>query len=284
MRAIHYVAIAAAVALIALLYWGGNTVPPAKKEKVSAPKPAVGGMPMGEAQIASTDSIITASMQLLDKNVSDTVAMIEKEMAGLSDSAQMIEPLQRLSKVLERSRQYPATVYYRALAAKLENSEKSLTFAAQLFLELLDHEGDRSMQLWEAAEAIKCTELSLKLDSNSQDAKLAMASAYIQGTAQPMIGVQMLLGMVRESPKDIPANMMLGRMSIRSGQFEKAIKRFETVLEQEAENKEALYFLAQAYEGTGNNKKAIELLEECKRIVNNPDFSRDIDQHINSLK
>lgn len=111
-----------------------------------------------------------------------------------------------------------------------------------------------------------------------------MASAYIQGTSEPMTGVQMALGIAREKPDHVPANMLLGRMSIQSGQFEKAIKRFETVLAKEPENKEALYFLAQAYEGTGNKTKAIELLEKCKMVVNNPDFSKEIDQHIKSLK
>lgn len=284
MRAVHYIVIGIAIVVIALLYWGGNTVPPKKEEKSQPPMAAAGGMMPGAESPASFDSILSAARHMLSAKATDTVAAFEKEIRGLSDSAKMVEPLLKLSKVWERNKQYAPTVYYRAQAAKLENSEKSLTFAAQLFLELLEHEGDRSMQLWEANEAISCLERSLAIDSGSQEAKIAMASAYIQGTSQPMRGVQMLLGMVRENPKDIPANMMLGRMSIRSGQFEKAIKRFETVLEQEAENKEALYFLAQAYEGTGNNKKAIELLEECKRIVNNPEFSRDIDQHINSLK
>ncbi len=78
--------------------------------------------------------------------------------------------------------------------------------------------------------------------------------------------------------------LLLGRMSIQSGQFDKAIGRFETVLQQDPENKEALYFLAQAWEGKGDKKKAIELLEKCKKLVNHPGFSKEIDQHLNSLK
>ncbi len=166
----------------------------------------------------------------------------------------------------------------------MENSEKSLTFAGQLFVELLEREENRAVQVAEAEQAIAVLDLALKLDPNSEEAKLAQASAYIQGTGEPMKGVQMLLAITRERPDDIPANMLLGRMSIQSGQFDKAIKRFETILKKEPDNKEALYFMAQAYEGTGNKQKAIEMLEQCKRVVNNPDFSKEIDQHINSLK
>lgn len=234
--------------------------------------------------VATFDSVLTALKLKLPPTVADSVTAIEKELAAISDSAAMIPVYTRLYKVWERQKLYPAYVYYRAKVAKLENSEKNLTFAAQLFLELMEHEHDRSVQMWEAAEAITCLEQVLKLNEKNEEAQLAMASAYIQGTAEPMKGVQMALAIARDKPDNIPVNMLLGRMSIQSGQFEKAIKRFETVLKQEPANKEALYFLAQAYEGTGNKTKAIELLEKCKQVVNNAEFSRDIDQYINSLK
>lgn len=287
MRATHYFAIAVGIILIALLYWGGNTVPPHVDKPAAMQGPSSGGAGTpgpNTVKAVSFDEILTASRKQLAKAAADSVAAIEKEITAISDSSRMAVVFTRLSGVWERSKQYPVAVFYRAQAAKLENSEKSLTFAAQLFLELLEHEGERAVQLWEATEAIGCAERVLKMHPENEEAKLIMASAYIQGTSEPMKGVQMALGIAKEKPDNVPANMLLGRMSIQSGQFEKAVKRFETVLAKEPDNKEALYFLAQAYEGTGNKQKAIELLEKCKKVVNNPEFSKEIDQHINSLK
>lgn len=287
MRPVHYITLAVAIAIIALLYWGGNTIPPREKAEAGMQRPSSGGSVSqgpNTMKAASIDSILAAAQMQLPKTAADTVKTLEQEVSAISDASQMAVVFTRLSKVWERNKQYPVAVFYKAKAAKLENSEKSLTFAAQLFLELMEHEGDRALQMWEANEAISCLEQAMKLNPNSEEARLAMASAYIQGTAEPMKGVQMALAMTRDNPEHIPANMLLGRMSIQSGQFEKAIKRFETVLKKEPENKEALYFLAQAYEGTGNKQKAIEMLEKCKLVVNNPEFSKEIDQHINSLK
>ncbi len=287
MRPVHYITLAVAIAIIALLYWGGNTIPPREKAEAGMQRPSSGGSVSqgpNTMKAASIDSILAALKMQLPKTAADTVKTLEQEVSAISDASQMAVVFTRLSKVWERNKQYPVAVFYKAKAAKLENSEKSLTFAAQLFLELMEHEGDRALQMWEANEAISCLEQAMKLNPNSEEARLAMASAYIQGTAEPMKGVQMALAMTRDNPEHIPANMLLGRMSIQSGQFEKAIKRFETVLKKEPENKEALYFLAQAYEGTGNKQKAIEMLEKCKLVVNNPEFSKEIDQHINSLK
>ena len=220
----------------------------------------------------------------LPKTAADTVLTIEKQLSAIHDSSGMAVCFTHLSKVWERNKQLPAAAYYSAKAAKLENSEKKLTFAGQFFLQLMENEGSPSIQAWEAGEAVSCLEQSLAVDPNNEDTKLALATGYIEGTGEPMRGVQILLAITRDKPDDIPANMLLGRMSIQSGQFDKAVGRFETVLKQEPENKEALYFLAQAYEGKGDKKKAVELLEKCKKIVNDPQFSNEIDQHINSLK
>jgi tetratricopeptide (TPR) repeat protein len=250
-------------------------------------RPAAGGaMTQGPNTVkpASFDSILTASRKQLPKTVADTVSTIENELAATHDSSRMAAVFIRLSKVWERNNILHPAAFYNAKAAKLENSQKKLTFAAQLFLQLMEHEGERSMQLWEAEEAISCAQQALKIDSADEEAKLALATGYIEGSGQPMQGVQILLAITRQKPDDVPANMLLGRMSIQSAQFDKAVGRFEKVLKIEPENKEALYFLAQAYEGKGDKTKAIELLEKCKKVVNNPEFSKDIDQHINSLK
>jgi len=45
-----------------------------------------------------------------------------------------------------------------------------------------------------------------------------------------------------------------------------------------------MYFLAETYKNMGNKEKAIDLFEQCKKIVNNPDFSAEIDNYINTFK
>jgi tetratricopeptide (TPR) repeat protein len=283
----HYITIAVAIALIALLYWGGNTIPPLKKPAAEMQRPNSGGAVTqgpNTMKAASFDSILAESRKQLPKTAADSVKNIENELTAMRDSSHMAAIFMRLSGVWQRNHQVHAATYYRAKAAKLENSEKNLTFAGQIFLQLMEEEQSSSMHAWDAGQAISCLEQSFKIDSNNEETKLALATGYREGGGEPMRGVQILLAITREKPDDIPANMLLGRMSIQSGQFEKAIGRFETVLRQEPENKEALYFLAQAWEGKGDKKKAIELLEKCKKVVNDPGFSKEIDQHINSLK
>lgn len=257
----------------------------AENRRNSAAAPA--GMPPGSNTMkpASFDSIVAASDKQLPKTAVDEAHAIENELAAIRDSSQMAAVFYKLAQVYEKHKQLPVAAYYSAKAAKLENSEKKLTFAAQFFLELMhDSSAAPEVQLWEAQQAIACLDKATAIDPKNDTAKLMMASAYIEGTGETMQGVQLLLGITREKPDDVPANLMLGKLSVQSGQFDKAIGRFETVLKVQPKNREALYFLAEAYKGKGDKAKAIQLFEQCKQVVNNPEFSKDIDNYINTFK
>lgn len=286
MRLAHYLALAVALALIAILYWGGNTIPPAKKGDASAPAaPMAGGMPSTPMNApASFDSLLTAARTGLPAHAVTEIAAVENQIAAISDSASMSPHFTDLAKLWQQHKHLPIAAFYYAKAAKLDNSEKKLNFAGQLFLDLIHDAGSPGVQVWEGQQAISCLERSVEINPKNDTVKLALASAYIEGTGQLMQGVQVLRDITREKPDDIPANLMLGKLSVQSGQFDKAINRFETVLKQEPENKEALYFLAESYKGKGDKQKAIELFEKCKKVVNDPAFSKDIDQYITSFK
>ncbi|RYE22857.1 MAG: tetratricopeptide repeat protein [Sphingobacteriales bacterium] len=287
MRKVHFISILASAALIAALFFLGNTKPPKPtKEEGTAQGPVQGGQGMQpqHAPPASTDSILTASRAQLPAHAVTEIDSIAKQLAGIQDSAKMAPVFTTLAKEWQQHKQLPVAAYYYAKAAKLENSEKKLNFAGQFFLDLVHETSSESVRMWEAEQAAACFQRSLELDPNNDTTKMALAATYIEGVGETMQGVQILLGITREKPDNIPANLMLGRMAVQSGQFDKAIKRFETILKLEPKNTEALYFLAEAYKGKGNKEKAIELFEECKKIVNKPEFSSDIDNYIKSFK
>jgi len=139
-------------------------------------------------------------------------------------------------------------------------------------------------RVWQAKEAIGCFNKTLQFNPENVDVKIALATCYTEGTGETMKGVTLLRDITSKDSTNIAANVILGKLAIQSGQFDKAIKRLELVLSLQAKNTEALYFLAEAYKGQGNKGKAIELFEKCKKMVNNPDFTKEIDQYINSFK
>jgi tetratricopeptide (TPR) repeat protein len=75
--------------------------------------------------------------------------------------------------------------------------------------------------------------------------KIQQAIELVNGP-QPMQGVQMLLSMVEENPKNVEAHFVLGEFAIRSGQMEKAVARFNTIIELQPQNTLAYIYKGEA--------------------------------------
>lgn len=245
---------------------------------------AAGQGQMQQAEPASIDSIFKASKALLPPHALTELTAIEEQIAKTGDSSRMPELFEKSAELWMEHKQGPMVAWNKGMAAHLAQSEKKLTFAGQLYLGLMHDAATASMAAWEAEEAVKYLNEALALNPNNDTTKLALATAYIEGTGAPMSGVSILREMIAKNPDHIPANLLLGRLSIQSGQFDKAVDRLEHVLTLEPKNREALYFLGEAQKGKGENEKAIATFRKLEGIVNNPDFTKDIEDYINSFK
>jgi tetratricopeptide (TPR) repeat protein len=180
--------------------------------------------------------------------------------------------------------------FYTSSASKLVNSEKNLTFAAQLFLENLRGEKDVAKLNWETKEAIDLFERAIKLNPNNDDLRIGLGSAYIYGKsrggdpAQTMQGILELVNVVKKDSTNMKAQMMVGVGGLVSGQFDKAIARFLKVVNAQPQNAEAIAYLADAYAGKGNKVEAIRWFEVSKRLINNPHYTEEVNERIKTLK
>ena len=89
------------------------------------------------------------------------------------------------------------------------------------------------------------------------DQEVIDAVEIIQGGGAPMAGIKKLLGVLEKDPNHLGALRQLGFMSIQTGQYEKAVKRFTKIIEVNPEEAMAYYMLAQAYEGLNNKYEAV---------------------------
>jgi tetratricopeptide (TPR) repeat protein len=180
-------------------------------------------------------------------------------------------------------------VYYLSEAAKLDKSEKNLTFAAQLILENLRAEQDEAKLIWKTEQAIALFEKAVELYPNNDDLKIGLGSCYVFGKEQagggnPMKGIQQLLSVVHKDSNNMKAQMMLGVGGYVSGQYDKAIERLQKVVIAQPENLEAIAFLADTYAAKGDKKEAIKWYLISKRLVNDPHYSQEVDERIKSLR
>jgi tetratricopeptide (TPR) repeat protein len=184
----------------------------------------------------------------------------------------------------DSARSFLPFIYFYGEKAKLENSEKSLNFAAHSMLEELRGVSDPGLRVWMANEANDLFTRSLKLNPNNDSTVIGQGSTFFFGVSgAPMEGIMKIRAIAEKDPKNVFAQFMLGFGGMVSGQNDKAIERFLKVIQLDPKNSEAIFLLAELYERSGDNKKAIEWYEQGKKFVENPELKKALDEKIKSL-
>ncbi len=174
--------------------------------------------------------------------------------------------------------------WYTAEAARLENSEKSLTFAAHLFLNNLKSEGNPQLKDWKAHQAKELFERSLKLNPANDSTKVGLGATYLFGFSEnPMEGILKIREVAERDSTNSYAQMTLGQASMVSGQLDKAVERFEKVVLLQPNNLEALISLADVYERKGEKKKAVNWYKRSLPLIEVPGLRKEVEKRINEL-
>ena len=234
---------------------------------------------------------ILQEKQKLSPELSKSITDIENAYLQTADKSQKLIGLNTAANFWKDTAQnFKLYAFYNSEAAKLDNSEKNLTFAAQQFLTLLRDEHDEAMLAWESDEAIRLFQEAIKLNPNNEDLKIGLGSSYVFGKGrngdpqETMKGIQELLGVVRRDSTNMRAQLVLGIGGYVSGQYDKAISRLTKVIIAQPDNLEAIAFLADTYAAQGNKADAIKWYNVSKRLANNPEYSKEVDNRIKLLE
>jgi tetratricopeptide (TPR) repeat protein len=268
--------------LLASLFYFGRTV--AVKSKPDQPMPSM-------AKTFNINSFIDAAKKEIDPSQAIVVSKLENQVTRGDVGTQQIETYKQLAAYWKDTiHVFEPYAYYLSEAAKLEKSEKNLTFAAQLILTNLRGENDEAKLNWKAEEAIALFENVLAINPDNDEAKIGLGSCYIFGKGrfggpqETMKGIQQVLQVVRKDSNNMKAQFVLGVGGFISGQYDKAIERLTKVVSFDPGNIEAVAYLADAYAAKGNKAEALKWYQVSKRLINNPAYTKEVDERIRQLQ
>ena len=178
----------------------------------------------------------------------------------------------------------PSAMYLETIATS-EPSSKNWLNTGERYLKAFDNTPEdneiRTTLLQKANASFKS---SLALDSSLIDAKTGLGVTIVNGAGAPMEGITLLMDVVKKDPKNLKANMSLGLFAIKSGQFDKAITRFNDVINNIGATPEAYFYLATAYESLNKKNEAIDAYLNSRKLTANPSFLKFLDGKIAELK
>lgn len=281
MKKAQWITAVTGLVAVVLLFIFGRTIP---EHKAVQPVTQMAGM---QQEAVSTDTILYyAKMQVKPEQVI-WLNTLENSISRGDVKDQKLKMLHQLAHFWsDTAAIFEPYAWYEAEAARLENSEKSLTFAARLFLDNLQNDDDGARRKWKALQAKDLFERSLSIDPADDSAKIGLGACYLFGniSATPMEGILKIREVAAKDSTNCYAQIMLAKGSLISGQYDKAIPRLETVARLQPDNAEAVLMLADIQERLGNKEAAVSWYERSLRMVKQPDALAEIRKRIAALK
>lgn len=236
----------------------------------------------------STQSLLDGAKTALPVYQKISLLSIENQLVKSKTKADSLKYFTQLAQFwADSAHRVEPYLYYTYRAALLENSEKSLTFAAQQLIDnLTTPDAPPAMLNWIALNAKALLEKALVINPNNDSAKINLGACYLFGNISdnPMQGILKVKEVVDKNPQNIYGQLILGLGGKKSGQYPKAIERFVAILKIEPNNIEAMVNLAECYELTDQKALAIDWYTKMKALVKNQNAKEAIDKRIKELK
>ena len=290
MKKPQYITIAISIVALVLLFAFGKTVHKAEHG------PGDGHDHSEPAQMAGTedlksdikiDSLLITYKKNLPAEQGVRLDLLEKSITRGDVKDQQIHVYHQLANFWrDTGRNFIPYSWYTAEAARLENSEKSLTFAGHLLLNGLQQQQDADLRKWMALQSKDLFERSLILNPGNDSSKVGIGATYLFGgiSQMPMEGITKVREVADRDSTNVYAQMTLAMGALMTGQTDRAEERLLKVARLQPSNAEAALLLGDLFEKKGNKASAIEYYTKASALITRPDIKAEIDNRISELK
>ena len=258
MNKAQIVTVFAALALFLGLYFGFDTKPD-KQKTIEVSRSLQGESTRFETLLEE------ASAQLSPAQTSQ-IGEIETQLDAAKEDAERIELLKRLSGLWYGFGQIPVAGVFAEQAAELENTDAAWSVAGGTFFNGLMAAKDPTIREYCASHAVKAFESAASLNPEKVEHRVNLALVWAENPPpnNPMQAVLMLRELETKHPENPSVYNALGRLAIKTGQWQRAVERLEKAWSLDKKNPNTPCLLAQAYEGAGNMTKSTEFATLCK--------------------
>lgn len=261
---------AACLFIVIVLSWNNFNKPGAT---IASPKTAPQEFTVGWEQVLEGE--------LVAMNIPETILKME--------SGSLVIP-HNDSASLRRSVEFSLQNNYRSLAsyfqlklAETTDQTDDWSLAGQYVYTHAVQMQDTLRRDFLMAEAIRCFDRVLSNDAGNRQATLYKGLALADKRETMMLSIPLLLKVVREDSTNILAQYTLGMLSIESGQFDKALNRFEKLISLQPSNAEYHFQAARSLELMGNKEMALVYYKKSLELTDNPEIQEQLNEIIKQL-
>lgn len=158
--------------------------------------------------------------------------------------------------------------YYAEQVALLGGGEEAWSIAGTTYSICVQQEKNEKIKAFCTQKAVEALEKAVSVNPGELRHKVNLALVYAENPPKdnPMKGVLMLVDLNEKNPGQPMVLTQLGRLAIKTGQFEKAVERLEQAVNADPGYVMANCLLVQAYEGVGMQDKAAAFQQKCNEL------------------
>lgn len=186
------------------------------------------------------------------------------------------DSLARTFVVLQR---FDSAQRYAEEIVLIDQSKTNYKKAADIYFSIFSVVQDPALAGGYAAKARNYYENVLKSDSNNLAVRNNLAMTY-SVSETPMQAIMILRGILSKDPENKDAIFNLGLLSIRSGQLDKAIERFSSLIKLDKANWKAYLYLGLVYKEQNKNEEANKAFERVIKNASDPALVAEAKQNI----
>jgi len=177
---------------------------------------------------------------------------------------------------------HDSAAYYAVQALQLDSTAARLINAADNHFEAFNYAVELEEKEYWGQLSRKYYQSALDNDAQLYDEKAKMALTYLP--TQPMQGVILLREVVEAAPSNRLALYNLGLLSLQSNQFDKAVQRFESLVEAYPDDLEGQFYLGVAYFESGQTADAKSQFQKLQDLDISPEMRSNLEAYMEELK
>ncbi|MBK8922120.1 MAG: tetratricopeptide repeat protein [Saprospirales bacterium] len=253
----QYLALLSAAALFLALYLGFDTTP--SRQKMVERSRSIQGESTG------FETLLEDARAHLNAEQSAKVLELENRAAAAPGDSVRASALKDLSGWWYQQGQLALAGSIAGQVAELENTAAAWSVAGATFYHALGGEQDPKLRSYCGSQAVRAFESAVSLEPSQVEHRVNLALVYAENPPpdNPMKAVLLLRDLETQYPESPAVFNALGRLAIKTGQWERAVQRLEKAWALDPENPNTPCLLAKAYEGAGQANKATEFAVRC---------------------
>ncbi len=237
-------------------------------------------LPMNKESQANVEAFLTIATKSLNNDLKTEYDGLVKNANASSIDTSFMSVVQFWDK---QKRPDFASYYFEKIADKKQNFETYLKAGDRYYYSIKFIKDNAEIEaLYQSA--ISCYNKALEKNSKNSEAKIQLAACFVEDGKDPMKGISLLREVEKIDSNNVKLQLTFAFFSVKSGQLDKAIKRFNKVLEIDPLFIEAYLHLADAYEQQGDTNKTIEMLSKYASLTNDEMAKQEVQKNIEQLK